>query len=137
MTGPPRGDPAPDGDVTRVPARPVATAIALLAQLVLLGGVGLYAVRADWSASTTGLLTVVVGPLALLAGSALWWFRGSWLPLALVDLWLALYGASILVLASLVDRGGGTATDTTTAILGTAWLGGGIAGAIAAWRTRR
>ena len=42
----------------------------LLAQVVLLVGLLVYAVRANWSASSTGLITVIVGPLALLAGAA-------------------------------------------------------------------
>jgi len=131
------GDPGASLNAGRAPPRCWTSVVGLAAQIVLLAGLGLYAVRTNWSASSTGLITVAFGPIALLVGGALWWFRGSRLPLILVDLWLAFYGASILLLASLLDRAAGSTTDPVASILGIAWLGGGIAGAIAVWRARR
>jgi hypothetical protein len=107
------------------------------AQVALLLGIGLYALRAEWTAlSMTELGTLVIGPVVLVGATAAWWRWGSRVPLVLVDAWLAIFGLSVLTLIGLAGAGGEIDASYPVAI-GLLWLSGGVAGAIAAWRVRR
>lgn len=116
--------------------RRIPTLLALIAQAVLLGGIALYAIRSDWTATPTGLLTVLGGPVILVVATAVWWRWGSRAPLVVADIWLALYGATVLLVFSMADVGAG-AVDAVPVVLGLAWLVGGIVGAAAVWFARR
>ena len=122
------------GVASESPGRlPVALVIG--AQILLLVGIGLYAFKSDWTASSNGLFTVLGGTFFVVAGSLVWWRWGSRAPLALTDIWLGLYGA--LALGLVGDVGEGTPFDPTGLILGLLWTIGGFGGAIAVWRARR
>ena len=124
------------GIVAESPRRfPVALVIG--AQIVLLAGIVLYALGADWTASATGLVTVLGGPVFLVGGTLAWWRWGSRAPLAIVDIWLGMYGVTIVFLSSIADVAAPGPSDWMPLILGFLWLIGGFAGAIAVWRVRR
>jgi hypothetical protein len=116
--------------------RRIPTLLALSAQVVLLGGIALYAIRSDWTATPTGLLTVLGGPLILVVATAVWWRWGSRAPLVVADIWLALYGATVLLVFTMVGADLG-AVDPVSLLMGLAWLVGGIVGAAAVWFARR
>jgi hypothetical protein len=114
---------------------PVALVIG--AQILLLVGIVLFALGTDWTASATGLLTVLGGPIFLVGGTLAWWRWGSRGPLAIADIWLGIYGLAIVFLFSIADVAAPGPTDWTPLVLGFLWLIGGFGGAIAVWRARR
>ena len=128
--------------------RSLAMWIGLACQLGLGVTLARFALTSGWLSSSTGFLSLVGGGLALLLASAWWWRTGGRPALILVDLWFVAYGS--LVVNGAANPGGmddghgywmhqvySALLGGADPVVGLAWGGFGLIGAVAVWRSRR
>ena len=128
--------------------RSLAMWIGLACQVGLGVTLAWFALTSGWLASSTGFVSLVGGGLALVVASV-WWSRTGARPaLILVDLWFVSYGS--LVVNGAANPNGmddgfrdwmhevyAALLGGADPVVGLAWGGFGLLGAIAVWRSRR